>query len=350
MFNQAKEKDYFIENLAMLLAAGVDVVLALDSISAEIRSGKMKKILIKLQSDIENGQNLWRALESTRLLSSFYIALIKIGEETGRLPQNLQMVAAQQKKDRNLSAKLQSAMLYPAIVFTTTIIIGLAIAWFLLPRLALVFVSLKIPLPLITKILIAVGTFLGAYGIIVVPLLLALIFGIFYIFFLNPRTKSIGQSLLFHFPGMHDLISEIELSRFGYILGNLLSSGIPVATALDSLSQAAAFSPYRKLYMYLQKSIEEGKSFQKSFAQNVSVCSLVPRPVQQLIISAEQAGSLPDTLLKIGQNYEEKTEVTTKNLTVILEPILLVIVWLGVMAIAIAIILPIYSLIGQFNP
>lgn len=350
MFNNNTEKDYLIENLAMLLASGVDIVLALDSISFEIHSKKIKKVIANLQADINSGQNLWRALEHTKLLSSFYIALIRIGEETGRLPQNLQMIVVQQQKDRDLASKLQSAMLYPVIVFVATIVIGLGIAWFLLPRLAQVFASLKIPLPLITKILIAVGTFLGIYGIIVVPLLLVLVIGIFYFLFLSPKTRYIGQGLLFRIPGMHDLIAEIELSRFGYILGNLLQSGIPVVVALESLSSASDFPPYKKLYIYLQNSIEEGKSFQKSFDQNPRSSLLLPRTIQQLIISAEQAGHLPETLLKIGQNYEDKTDVTTKNLTVILEPILLVIVWLGVMGVAIAIILPIYSLIGQFNP
>lgn len=344
-----KEKDYFIDNLAMLLAAGVDVVLAIDAIKTEMRSSKMQKLMSGLQAEINNGQSLWKALDNTHLLSSFYIALIRIGEETGRLPQNLQMISVQQQKDRDLNSRLQSAMIYPVLVFTTTIIVGLGITWFLLPRLAVVFDSLKIPLPLITKILIAVGLFLGSYGFIVVPLVIALIVVGFYMLFINPKTKSTGQSLLFHFPGMHDLILEVELSRFGYILGNLLTSGIPVVTALDSLTQASFFPPYKKLYLYLKSTIEDGKSFKKSFDENKGASALIPRPVQQLIISSEQAGSLPETLLRIGQNYEDKTEITTKNLTVLLEPILLVIVWLGVMAVAIAIILPIYSLIGGFN-
>lgn len=346
---ETKEKDYFIENLAILLSSGVDVLVAIDSIKAEMRSGKMKKLLTSLQAEINSGQNLWRALDNTKLLPPFFIELVRIGEETGRLPQNLQMIVSQQQKDRVLASKLQSVMIYPVIVFTATIIIGLGITWFLLPRLALVFASLKIELPLITKILIAIGTFLGSYGIIVVPLLLIIIVGSLYFLFIYPKTRAIGQDILFHLPGMSDLIMEVELARFGYIFGNLLNSGIPVVTALDSLSQTSFFPPYRKLYLYLKQTIEEGKSFQKSFDQNAAASFLIPSPVQQLIISAEQAGSLPEILLRIGQTYEEKTEVTTKNLAVILEPFLLIIVWLGVMAVALAIILPIYSLIGGLN-
>lgn len=349
MFNNEKEKDYFIENLAMLLASGVDVVVAMDAIAKELHSKKMKTVVASLQTELNNGQSLWRALDNTKLLSAFFIALIRIGEETGRLPQNLEMIVVQQQKDRDLSSKMQSAMIYPVIVFAATLVIGVGIAWFLLPRLAAVFASLKIPLPLITKILIGFGAFLGSYGIIVVPLFLGLVAGGVYMLFINPRTKVAGQQILFHLPGMKTLISEVELSRFGYILGNLLQSGIPVVTALESLSAASDFPPYKKLYIYLRQSIEEGKSFQKSFDENPKASLLLPRPIQQLIISAEQAGHLPETLLKVGQTYEDKTDITTKNLTVIMEPVLLVIVWFGVMAVAIAIILPIYSLIGGFN-
>ena len=151
-------------------------------------------------------------------------------------------------------------------------------------------------------------------------------------------------------PGVKLLLKETELARFGYLLGTLLSAGLSPTEALHSLSEATSLSRYKKFYLYLQESITDGNSFKKSFVQYKNINKLFPVPMQQLIIAGEQSGTLSETLIKIGQNYEAKTDTTAKDLTIILEPILLVIVWLGVLAVAFAVILPIYSLIGGLNP
>ena len=133
------------------------------------------------------------------------------------------------------------------------------------------------------------------------------------------------------------------------LLGTLLEAGLPITQALDSLAQATEIAQYKKLYLHLRGAVADGNSFQKSFMLFKNINRLIPAPMQQLIVAGEQSGGLPTTLLKIGQLFEAKADLTTKNLTVILEPILLLIVWLGVVAVALAVILPIYSLIGNFK-
>ena len=109
------------------------------------------------------------------------------------------------------------------------------------------------------------------------------------------------------------------------------------------------FRVYQDIYSKLREAVEEGRSIKKSFLLYPEVNILLPLPIQQMIVAAEQSGHLADTLKTIGDIYEEKTETTTKNISVLLEPLLLVIVWLGVVAVALAVILPIYSLIGGLN-
>jgi type II secretory pathway component PulF len=142
---------------------------------------------------------------------------------------------------------------------------------------------------------------------------------------------------------------EVEVARFGYLLGTLLDAGLPVTKAIDSLAGASDVIRYKKFYLALRESIDMGNSFQKSFALYKDINKLVPPPIQQLIISGEQSGNLNKTLIKVGQVLEEKSDTTTKNLTIIMEPILLVIVWAGVVTVAFAVILPIYSLVGGLN-
>lgn len=344
-----KEKDFFIENLAVLLSSGIDVVSAIDSMESEIKSGGMKEIIRNIKSDIEEGKPLSKALENAKIFPEFVFSLISIGEKSGRLPENLLLIINQQKKERTFRSKVNSAVMYPALILSLSLIIGVGISWYILPKLSIVFSQLKIKLPLITKILIAFGNFMGQYGAIVVPSFLFFLFLLFYFLFIFSRTKFIGQKMLLFFPGIRILIREVELARMGYVLGILLDAGVPVVKSINALASSSAIYDYKKLYNFIGEKVEEGNSFQKSFSLYKKSSKLITGSVIQIISAGEKSGKLPESLIRVGQIYEEKTENTTKNLATILEPILLVIVWLGVVFVALAVILPIYSLVGGFN-
>ena len=344
-----KEREYFIENLSLLMSSGMSILQALDAIQEELHSRRMKKIIALIEQDIESGVPLWKALYASELFPNHTIALVRLGEQSGKLIQNLSVVAAEQEKNRMFRDKLRSAMMYPILVLMLTLVIGIAIAWFILPKLALVFSQLRLDLPFITKVLIGAGNFLGNYGVYVVPLFFVACVLIFYTVFIFSRTNFIGQHVLFSFPGVKKLIKEIELARFGYLLGTLLEAGLPATRALESLVTATEFSRYQKLYAHLYKRIEEGNSFQKSFTLYPHSNRLIPIPIQQLLFAGERSGSLAKILLKIGRAFEMRADTTTKNLTTVLEPLMLVVVWMGVVAVALAVILPIYSLIGGLN-
>lgn len=348
-FIGGQEKTALIENLALLLSSGLNVSAALLAVQEETKSKSLKQIISNVNTDVENGLTLWRALEKTDFFPDSIIALIRIGEESGRLSANLKIVSEQTEKNHKFRSQLRSAMMYPVFVLALTLIIAIGIAWFILPRLATVFSQLDITLPLITQIMINFGSFLGTYGYLVVPAFILLLFLIIYFLFFYQKTRFIGQDIILLSPGIKKLIRELELARFGYLLGTLLDAGLPIETALDSIKTSGAFIRYQKFYTFLKSSIESGNSFQKSFSRYRHINSLIPHSVQQMIIAGEQSGNLANILIKIGQSYTEKTEMTTKNLVIILEPILLIIVWLGVITVALSIILPIYSLIGGLN-
>lgn len=348
-FGLSQDIDYLIENLSMLVAAGMPIVVALDSIAEEMHSARMKKVLQRMMDDIECGHPIWRALEASGLFPEHAVALIRLGEASGRLGENLKVVAVEEQKRRALAGKVQSALLYPVFVLVVTLVVGVGIAWFILPKLALVFSQLKIELPLITRWLIGSGVFLEKYGLFVIPGIFLLGGSLFFFLFFSARTRSMGQAFLLITPGVGQLLREGEIARFGYLLGTLLRAGLPVTHALSSLASATQIVAYRRLYTHLELAVEEGNSFQKSFALFPNVKRIFPLPLVRLLAAGEQSGSLPDVLIRLGENYEEKAETTTKNLTVILEPLLLVLVWLGVVSVAFAVILPIYSLVGGLN-
>src|SRR3990167_1837988 len=244
-----KERDYFVENLSMLISGGLPIMSALDAIAKEMRSRRMKSAIANIKTDIESGFPLWRTLARTNLFPEHAVSLIRLGEESGKLIENLKVVAIEQEKNRVFKSKLRSAMMYPVFVLSLTVIIGVGIAWFILPKLATVFAQLKIKLPLITEILINMGTFLGEYGSYVAPAGILVMAVLFFLIFTFSKTKFIGQFLLFSLPGIKGLIKEVEVARFGYLLGTLLEAGLPITHALGSLGSATEISQYRKFYV-----------------------------------------------------------------------------------------------------
>lgn len=170
-----------------------------------------------------------------------------------------------------------------------------------------------------------------------------------YLLFGQSKTKVVGQWVLFHLPGVSKLMYEVEVARLGYLLGTLLEAGLSVTQALKLLGQATEATRYQRFYDHLNASFDDGYSFRTSFTSFKDANKLVPPAVQQMIIAGERSGALPETLENVGVIYEEKVDTSTQNLEAVLEPILLIVVWLGVMAVAVAVIVPIYSLIGSLE-
>lgn len=348
-FGLSKDRDQFIENLSMLVLSGMSIIGALTSIIKQTRTPGMKLILERMKMEIEYGSPVWKTFDRTGFFKGYTISLIRLGEESGKFAENLKVVALEEEKDREFKSKVRSALMYPIFVLGLTGIVGIGISWFILPKLAKIFTDLKLALPFITKVLLGFGVFLSKHGLIAVPVALVVIGFIAYIIFFNKKTKFIGEIIFFSIPGIKTLLMEVEVARFGYLLGTLLEAGLPVTKALDSLIGASEVIRYKKFYTALKESIELGNSFEKSFANYKGSEKLIPESFQQLIISGEQSGNLNKTLIKVGQVLEAKSDTTTKNLTIIMEPILLVIVWVGVVTVAFAVILPIYSLVGGLN-
>jgi len=344
-----KDREYFSENLALLLKSAVPIGQAIDSLANTTRSSVMKKALAAMQDDIEAGFSLADALERSSIISSQTLALVRLGESSGRLVENLQLAAQQEEKRHVFRSKVRSALIYPVFVLGLTGLVGLGVAWFLLPRLSMTFAQLHAHLPLVSRLMIAFGRFLQLHGIIAVPLFIigGILLG--YLLFAAPKTRVIGQQILFVIPGISRLRREVEIAQFGYLLGTLLNAGLPITQAIALLEKATTVPQYQRFYQYLADALDDGFSFQDSLKRYKKSGSLLPLAVQQMVIAGERSGSLSDVLLTIGRTYEQKSDITTENLETILEPVLLLFVAAGVMVVAVAVILPIYSLVGGLN-
>jgi type II secretory pathway component PulF len=338
------ERDYFIENLSLLISSGMGILSALEAVKKGVKSRRMKKITIAIEEMVTAGMPLWKAFKMTDFLPDRIISLVRSGEESGRLPEHLNLVTIQQHKEKIFKSRLKSALLYPGIVLLMAIIIGLGSSWVVLPTLVSIFNQSTGVLPISTRILIWLGVFLKSYGIIFIPGIIILICILIYLFYFNKKTRFIGDYTLFIIPGIKKLVQGVEMARFGYIGGALLQAGFQVSETLMSIKEGTDYRAYSRFYDYLAKSIEKGESFNGALSKFPNSDRYIPSPIQQLIMSAEKSGRLPETLIKIGIIFEEKTEAMSQDLATILEPIILIIVGLIVGFVVSGILGPIYGI------
>lgn len=342
-------RDFLADNLALLLTSDVPVASALHSISETAKTRNLRLALLQAEQEINDGSPLWKTLQINNLASPQTLALVRLGEESGNLSENLQAAASQEEKQRLFRAKIHSALVYPTFVFSVTLLVAIGVTWFLLPRLAETFAQLNTPLPLITKIFINTGAFLNHNGIWAIPLLLGIIYGSIYFLFFSKAFKRYGQSILLHFPGIGRLMSEVEISRFGLMLSSLLEAGLGITESLKLLETATNNYRYQKFYRELAVQFDEGFNFRTSLSKIPNSQKLLPPSVQQMLFASEKSGSMPQTLNTLGKIYNDKLELTTQNLESIVEPVLLIVVWFGVLGIAVAVIVPIYGLLKGIN-
>jgi len=334
----------FVENLSYFLSSGMSVTLALSSMEEEASGFRMRRLCRRMKNNLQEGFSLSESFEKQKFFSPNIIALVHAGEVTGKLVENLKLVILLNDEDRRLKSKLNSSLLYGTFIFVLTVVVGTGTAWYTLPVIADVYSKIGEDLPFITKMLIKGGTFLVNYGAVVVPIAFSFLVAILYFIFSFPKTKFIGHIFLFHLPLIGKLIQESEITRFGYILGNMLESGLPISEALHTIPGTTTFKNYQKLYFHLEKKILEGFSFSESLKSYKKTKKLFPNNVLQMIASAEQSGKLAETLKRISGLYALKVENTSRNLPIVLEPLMLLLVGFGVALFVLATILPIYNL------
>jgi len=291
-------------------------------------SKRMLSIVETMQQDIDGGMSLSKTFTKAHILPNHMLSLIRLGELSGNLNGNLKIVVLQNEKEDLFRSRIRSSLTYAVIVTTLAVVVGVGTAMFTLPRMALFFADLDAELPLITRILIAIGEFLAKYGYVFIPLFLGMLFVIVYFLFSFPRTKFVGHSLLFYTPVIKTIIKQAELARFGFLMGTMLKAGMPASEALNNMPSTTTFQNYRKFYFHLEKQVNECNSFRKSFSAYPDVKKLFPAAVRQMVAAAEHSGTLSETFLRIGKLYETKVDATARNIAHLRDPLIIIVICL----------------------
>lgn len=335
------EKLSLISNFATLLSAGISILETIDSLLEDAK-GNSKKILQALREDVIQGKHVYASFSRfPRAFDKVTVNLIKASEEAGTLDVTLKDLKINIKKEMEFMDRIKSALIYPALIMIVFLGVLLMILIVVVPKISTVFSRLKMDLPLPTKILIFVSNTLLTYTIPVIAFFLIMGFMTAVIYRTN---KKLIFNLLFSLPLVSDLIKEIDLTRFCRSLYFLLSSGIPITIALE-LSQDVIFKKnIAKIIASSREMVSSGKKLSEGLRQ---ARGIIPTIMVKIIEAGEKSGTLDKSLQEVSEYLDYEVSNRLKTITVLLEPIMLVLVGVAVGGMMLAIIAPIYGLIGQ---
>ena len=340
------EKLLFTRELSVLLKSGVPLGESLSSLESK-NSGTLRGVIVSLLADIENGQPLSRAFERfPKIFDQLYLNLVRIGESSGTLNENLAFLSRQMDSAYVLRKKIQGILLYPAIVLTMALALGASISVFILPRLIRLFDSFDVALPLSTRILLWIAALMQAHGIV--------IFGGLFLIIVSGRAgialstvRPYWHRFLLSLPVFGEFFQDVAIAHLCRDMGVMLESGLPILEALTVEERVMQNRALARLVGGLATAVSQGRSLSDELSREQY--TLISPLVIKMIAAGEKTGRLSETLLYLETFFEAEVDRKIKNMTVLFEPVLLVIIGLIVMFLALAILTPIYSLTGSIH-
>ena len=335
------QKIFFVQQLGVMIKSGISLAVALKTLAVQTSSKTFSKILKDLEQSVEKGNLLSKGLkEYEKLFGELFISMIEAGETSGRLEDVLKQLFIQMKKDHEIIAKVRGAMIYPAIVVTMMLVIGSLMMVYVVPTIAGVFTELNVDLPLATRILIWISNFSVSYGIYVVVAVVALIIALNRLV-TTKRGKEIFHQLILNTPVAGKIIKKINIARFSRSMSSLLKTDIPIVSSFEITAKILGNVIYQNALLEAREKVKKGVNIQQSLAPYQK---LFPPVVLQMIAVGEETGALDDILEESAIFYEEDVSQTMENLPSLIEPILMVVLGIGVGGMAVAVIMPLYSL------
>lgn len=339
------ELTLFSRQFATLIESGVPISRSLHILSMNTDNKTLQRTLSTVTDDIENGSSLSVALSKhKKIFPPLYIDMVAAAEIGGALPEVLDRLATYMEKDKSVRGKVKSAFTYPTIVMLVAIIAVVVILSVVIPKFVPLFEDLGAELPLPTRILMSSSTFLQSYWYIALMAVAAFGVGVF----LYSKTK-VGREhidwLKLNIPIIGVVVQKSSIARFARTLETLQRSGVPLVESLSIVGKTSGNVHIERAIQHALNSLEEGQGIAKPLATT----NIFPPLVTQMMEIGEETGELERLLSKVADFYEEEVDVAVKNLTSMIEPIITVFLGVVVGFIAIAVIMPMYEMMGEMQ-
>lgn len=336
-----QEKIVFIQDLSLMLKSGIPVARALGILSKQTHNKKFSKVLQELTQDIENGKALHESMEKfPKIFSQIFVSMIKVGELSGNLDQSLQYLSVQLEREADLKSHVRGAMIYPSVIVGAMIIIAVVMSIYVLPKLTGVFKDFNTELPVLTQMVMGFSDFMAGNALVVIAGLVV-ICGAVPTLLRTPPGKRAFDTFMVHMPILSPVVKKINLARFARVFSSLLKSGIPIVEGLHVAADSIPHVLYREAITEGADTVKTGNSLTDTLAKYEV---LFPFIVVQMLQIGEETGNIESILEQLAVHYEAEVDLTLKNFSSIIEPLLLLVIGSIVGVLAYALIIPIYNI------
>lgn len=333
------------KNLSAMLTAGLSLARGLSVMERQSNNKHLKAVISGLSESVKGGSSFHEALALyPNVFSELFVAMARAGEESGSLAESLATVGVQMERSEELVRKIRGAMIYPGIVITAILIVGILMLIFVVPTLTSTFTQLGVKIPMATQIIVAVSNFLVGNIVLVLTGLVVLVVG-GTAFVRSKVGSSIVLRLALHMPGVSELIRETYAARAARTLSSLLASSVPVLEALSITKEVVHAKVFANVIGEAEEHVRKGELLSASFAEHTN---LYPILMSDMLAVGEETGNVTSMLKQVAEFYESDVSEKTKDLSTIIEPVLMLFIGVVVGFFAVSMIAPIYSLSSAF--
>ena len=337
-----RERVVFTRQLSTLVKAGLPITQALSTSVEQVNSEKFKHILQNIVASVEGGTSLAQSFgQYPEVFNSTYISLVKAGETSGTLDVTLERLALQQEKDQAIASKVRGALIYPALVLLVIMGVITYMLVSVLPQISSLYKDLGKELPIYTKVLLGMAQFSVKYWWLTILVIIAIVFGI-RAYMQSKQGRRAFDRFKLNAPVFGKLFRKVYMARLARTLGSLVASGVPVLEALAITAEAVNNVIIGDIIIGAAQQVKGGKALSSTLTGHKYSLTLVP----QMIRIGEDSGTLGDMLDKLAVFFEEEVDQSVKNLSTLIEPILMIVLGGMVFFIIAAVLLPVYSLVG----
>lgn len=316
------DKVLVARHLAIMIKSGVSMTEALDILVDQSNNPKLKKILKDVHGSVLSGHTLSSSLgKHKKVFSELFINMVKIGETSGTLAETLDYLAQEMEKSYEMKKKIKAASIYPSIVLVMTIGLAFVLVYFILPKMMKLFETLTVELPTSTKLLIAIANAAQNHGLLILGIITIVVVAMSYLL-RQEYIKKYSHKLILMTPVFGHISQQLNLANFNRTLGTLLKSGVQVTEALNITSGILNNRVYRAEVLRISDEVTRGLSLSEALSAKSN--KLFPKMSTRLLQVGEKTGELENSLIYLGDFYGKEVDNITKNLSNVLEPVLLI--------------------------
>ena len=335
----------FFREFATLIEAKVSIVVALQAIEEQTENRFLGMVLLEIIENIEDGLPLSEAMAKHKdLFTPLMINMVKSGEVSGNLQKSISFIAENTERNYQLNSKIKSALMYPTFILSAAIAIGFIVFTFILPKLMKIFDEMNVVIPWYTKVLMTIGSFMQSYWWAVLIVMVGFAAGIAYYVKTESGKRELDQ-IKIKIPILGKLFQYIYISMFSENLSVLLHGGIPIVRALTIVGEVVNNDVYQKIIMMAAEEVKKGGGMSNVFSRHDEF----PPIVSKMIKIGEETGKISEVLGKVSSFYGQEIDRFTRNMTALIEPVLIVVLGVGVGILVVSILMPIYNITSQIQ-